>query len=571
MKFLLKYLRPHYKIMSLGLFIKIIGTLVDLFIPYILEHLIDNVVPTGDLTKVLLFGLLMIACALIGLIGNIIANRMASAVARDTTAGIRSDLFRRISYLSSKQVDEITIPTLETRLTSDTYNIHHMTGMMQRLGVRAPILLIGGIAVTLSMEPVLCLVLMCVLPLITAVVLLISKKGIPLFKNVQEKTDEMVSTVRESAQGIRVIKALSKSDHQYKKFNKNNRALSDAELRSGFTISLTNPLMNAFLNIGMAAVILVGAFRVNYGKAEPGMIIAFMSYFTIILNAMINLTRMFTLFSKGAASAQRISEIIDTEPDITVLEKGVKEENSAFIEFRNVNFSYNGTKNNLTDISFKINKGQTLGIIGATGSGKSTIIQLLLRFYDVSEGKILIDGNDIRTLTPSELRSKIGTVLQNDFIYAGTVLDNIDFGRSVSELDVIRATKDAQAFGFIEELADKFEHHINTKGTNLSGGQKQRLLISRALSTRPDILILDDSSSALDYKTDSLLRSALRDNYNDATKIIVAQRISSISHADLILVIDDGKIVGSGKHGDLINTCPIYSEISLSQIGGEAE
>ena len=571
MKFLLKYLRPHVPIMALGLLIKIIGTLMDLLIPYILEHIIDNVVPTGEIKNVILFGSLMIICALVGLVGNIVANRMASAVARDTTRGIRSDLFERVSYLSSRQIDEITIPTLETRLTSDTYNIHHMVGMMQRLGVRAPILLIGGIAVTFSMEPALCLVLLCVLPIITAVVFIISKKGIPLFKNVQEKTDAMVGTVRETAQGIRVIKALSKRDHQNEKFSESNKNLSKAELKSGYVISLTNPLMNAFLNIGMAAVILVGAFRVNGGDAKAGMIIAFMSYFTIILNAMLSITRMFTLFSKGAASASRISEVIETKPDYEIIEQDETVDNGCIIEFEDVSFSYNGAKENLKNVSFSLNKGQTLGVIGATGSGKSTLIQLLLRFYDANSGRILIDGKDIRSLTPEELRTIFGTVLQNDFIYAGTLLDNIDFGRDLPKEQIDEAIIDAQAFDFVSKLEDGLEHWINTKGTNLSGGQKQRVLITRALASRPDVLILDDSSSALDYRTDASLRASLREKYNNATKIIVAQRVSSIAHADRILVLDGGRVVGDGTHNELIENCEIYREISQSQIGGEAE
>lgn len=571
MKFLFKYLRPHLPMMSLGLFIKIIGTVMDLFIPYILEHIIDNVIPSENVKHVVLFGSLMIICALIGLTGNIIANRMASAVARDTTRGIRSDLFERISYLSSRQIDEITIPTLETRLTSDTYNIHHMVGMMQRLGVRAPILLIGGIAITFSMEPALCLVLLCVLPLITAVVFIISKKGIPLYKKVQERTDEMVGTVRETAQGIRVIKALSKREHQNSKFDSNNKALSNAELKSGYLISLTNPLMNTFLNIGMAAVILVGAFRVNGGDAKAGMIIAFMSYFTIILNAMLSITRMFTLFSKGAASASRISEVIETKPDYEIIECNDKVDNESLIEFDNVSFSYNGTKENLKNVSFSIKKGQTLGIIGATGSGKSTLIQLILRFYDATSGRVLIDGRDIRSLTPEELRTRFGIVLQNDFIYAGTLLDNIDFGRDLSTEKIETAIVDAQAYDFVSRLEDGLDHWLNTKGTNLSGGQKQRVLITRALASDPEILILDDSSSALDYRTDAKLRASLREKYESTTKVIVAQRVSSIAHADRIMVLENGEVVGDGTHSELLNSCEIYREISLSQIGGEAE
>lgn len=571
MKFIMKYLRPHYPMMLIGLIIKIIGTVVDLLIPYILEHIIDNVVPTGEIKTVVLFGLLMLVCALIGLAGNIVANRMACAVARDTTREIRSDLFRKISYLSSKQIDEITIPTLETRLTSDTYNVHHTIGMVQRLGVRAPILLIGGIVITFTMEPMLCLVLLAVLPFITAAVVFVSKKGIPLFKKVQERTDDMVGTVRETAQGIRVIKALSRVEHQNKKFDDKNKALNAAELKSGYVISLTTPLMNAFLNIGMAAVILVGAIRVNGGKAEPGMIIAFMSYFTIILNAMLNITRMFTMFSKGAASAGRISEICQIEPDVTYLPKGERENTDAFIEFRNVSFSYNGAKENLDNVSFTLKKGQTLGIIGATGSGKSTLVQLLLRFYDPNKGTVLIDGHDIRSLTSEELRTRFGTVLQNDFIYAGTLIDNISFGREISEEEVTFALDNACASEFVSTLGDGVDHWVNTKGTNLSGGQRQRVLITRALAGKPDILILDDSSSALDYRTDATLRASLREKYENTTKVIVAQRVSSISHADRILVLDDGKVVGDGTHDELISSCEIYREISLSQIGGETQ
>ncbi len=570
MKFLAKYLRPHFPHMLAGLIIKIAGTLMDLLIPYILEYIIDSVVPSGNIKHIIFWGAVMILCSVGGISGNIIANRMASAVARDTTKEIRHDLFYRISYLSARQIDEITVPTLETRLTSDTYNIHHMTGMMQRLGVRAPILLVGGIAVTFSMEPVLALVLVSVLPFMTAAVWLISKKGIPLFKKLQQKTDDMVRVVRESAQGIRVIKALSKTEYEAEKFDGQNREVAAAELSSGKTMAVTNPLMSAFLNIGMAAVILAGAFRVNDGKAEAGMIIAFMSYFTIILNAMLSVTRIFTLYSKGAASAARIAEIIGIPDDFEISGDKTAEDTDSIIEFRNVCFAYPGKKSTLENISFSLKKGQTLGIIGATGSGKSTVIQLLLRFYDVSSGEIRINGRNIKSFTATELRSRFGTVLQNDFIYADTVLENIDFGRGIDFESVQNAAGYAQA-DFIPALADGFSHLLNTKGTNLSGGQKQRVLIARALASNPEILVLDDSSSALDYKTDARLRASLRKQYSDTTKIVVAQRVSSISHADLILVLEHGKIVGSGKHEELIADCPIYREISESQIGGSVE
>jgi ATP-binding cassette subfamily B protein len=286
---------------------------------------------------------------------------------------------------------------------------------------------------------------------------------------------------------------------------------------------------------------------------------------------MLNITRIFTMFSKGAASADRISEVCEIEPDISYIPKPENRLTDSFIEFRNVSFSYNGSRANLDNVSFSLKKGQTLGIIGATGCGKSTLVQLLLRFYDPDEGTVLVDGYDVRSLTATELRKKFGTVLQNDFIYAGTLIDNISFGRDVSEADVNFALDNACASEFVQTLEEGTEHHLNTKGTNLSGGQRQRVLITRALTANPEILILDDSSSALDYKTDSILRSNLRENYAATTKVIVAQRVSSISHADRIIVLENGKAVGDGTHDELMSTCDIYREIAQSQIGGEAE
>lgn len=569
MKFIFRYLKPFLPRMTVGLAIKIAGTLMDLIIPYILEYIIDRVIPTGNAGRIVFFGCTMILCSAGGITGNVIANRMASAVARDTTGAVRHDLFSKILRLSPAQIDSVTIPTLETRLTSDTYNLHTMIGMMQRLGVRAPILLVGGIAVTFAMEPVLSLTLILILPFITAAVFMISKKGIPLFRALQKSTDDMTGVVRESAQGIRVIKALSKTEYEKEKFDKMNRGVAGAELKSGRLMSVTNPLMSAFLNLGMAAVILVGAYRVNGGQAEAGMVIAFMSYFTIVLNAMLSVTRMFTIYSKGAASAARIGEIMEMPADLETIPGEGEKDGAPAIEFRDVSFAYPGKKDTLSDITFRLNRGQTLGIIGATGSGKSTVIQLLLRFYDVTDGKILINGRDIRSFSMPELRGRFGTVLQNDFIFEGTVLENIDFGRGIPTDSVKAASECAQA-DFIERLSDGFESHINSKGTNLSGGQKQRLLISRALSGNPEILLLDDSSSALDYATDAKLRSALKAEYSAATKVIVAQRVSSIMNADLILVLDSGRVIGSGTHNELLESCPVYRGISDSQIGGEA-
>lgn len=559
--------------MILGFSIKFIGTIVDLFIPWILAYMIDDIVPTENKNLIIIWGMVMVLCSGTALLCNVIANRMAAKVARDTSRKIRHELYSKISYLSNRQMDAFTIPSLESRLTSDTYNIHQMIGMIQRLGVRAPILLIGGLFLTLIMEPVLTLVLVAILPFMTIVVYSISKKGIPMFAESQKAVDGMTRVVRENIQGIRVIKALSREKRESERFKVENDTVISREKRAAFTMAKTNPLMSLFLNVGLVMVILVGAYRVDLGVSEPGKIIAFMSYVTLILNAMLMITRMFTNLSKGTASANRIAEVLDAPPDLTI-EKGnpnnTRKANVApHIEFRNVGFSYNGVVNNISNISFSLKKGETLGIIGATGSGKSTIISLLMRFYDVSDGEILIDGQNIKTIETEVLRTKFGTVFQNDFLFAETIHSNIDFGRNLDRGAIEKATVMAQAAQFVAEVPDTYDYELTIKGSNLSGGQKQRLLISRALAADPDILILDDSSSALDYKTDSLLRNELRDNFGGrTTTVIVAQRVSSIMSSDLILVLDEGEIIGRGTHAELMESCEIYRNISESQMGG---
>ena len=569
MKYIVYYIRPHLKRMFGGLGIKFLGTIMDLLLPYILAHIIDNVVPTESIPKIVLWGVLMIFCSLVCLWGNVTANRIASAVARDAARDVRHDLFSRILYLSCHEVDTFSIPSLESRLTSDTYNVHHMLGMMQRLGVRAPILLIGGILVTAYMEPVLTLVMVAVLPLITLVVWKISAKGIPLYTKTQTAVDNMIRIVRENAQGVRVIKALSKTEYERNRYDAANEALVKCETTAGVTMAATNPLMTVFLNLGLTAVIFVGAFRVNAGVSQPGKIMAFISYFTLISNAMLSITRMFVMYSKGIASANRIGEVLDTPVDVEELEKEQRTGDD-YLVFDHVSFSYNGVKDNLSDISFSVPEGGTLGVIGATGAGKSTLLQLLMRFYDVNAGEIRVGGRDIRSIPEGELREKFGVALQNDFIYEDTVAENIRIGReNLTDDDLRRAAADAQALEFIEGFEEGFDYMLTTKGTNISGGQKQRLLIARALAGKPEILVLDDASSALDYKTDARLRRALREHCPETkATVLIAQRISAVMHADRILVLDEGRIIGAGTHEELLDTCPVYREISDSQLGG---
>jgi ATP-binding cassette subfamily B multidrug efflux pump len=584
MKKILSYLKPYAWRMLAGLTIKFTGTIMDLLLPWILSYTIDDIVPLRDVTLVFIWGGIMLVCAAAAFITNVIANRMASKVARDATQAIRHDLFEKIIYLSSSKADEFTIPSLESRLTSDTYNIHHMIGMMQRLGIRAPILLLGGIIVTLGLEPVLSLILILTLPFIGLLVYFISKKSIPMFTVAQRSVDKLVRTVRENISGIRVIKALSKTEYEKKRFEGVNAEVVENESRANITMALTNPAMNLILNLGLTLVIIAGAYRINAGLTKPGEIIAFLTYFTIILNAMLSITRMFVIFSKGTASAERIRQVLDAGTDLAP-GPGNHVDDGCHIAFEHVTFSYHSAKsdtagdqqvsgeagkNILEDISFSLKRGETLGIIGATGSGKSTIIRLLLRLYDPTEGVIRISGDDIRGIEQDKLYTKFGVVFQNDVLFADTIASNIAFGRDLSREQLENAAALAQASEFIDSLEDGYDHMLSTKSANLSGGQKQRLLIARALAAKPEILILDDSSSALDYKTDSLLRRALRENMSDTTTIIIAQRISSIMHADHILVLEDGRALGYGTHRDLLEKCSEYREIYTSQMGGEA-
>lgn len=568
MKLMMKYMGRFAGSMLLGLLIKIVGTLMDLVLPYILAHIVDNVVPAGERNAIFIWGGVMIVCSVIALVGNVIANRIASAVARDTTKAIRHDLFRKVMYLSSEKLDKLTIPSLESRLTSDTFQIHRVVGMAQRMGVRAPILLIGGVCLTFFLDPILTLVMVATLPFIGITVYFVSKKGIPMFTEVQHGVDNMTRVVRENAQGVRVVKALSKTDYERRHFDKANRELVRLEKKANLTMALTNPMMTLFLNIGLAAVILVGAYRVRDGVCEPGVIIAFMSYFTIVTNAMLTITRIFTMMSKGTASANRIEEVLELKPDLPILDNGEGTDGDGYLIFEHVDFSYNKVKNNLSNINFSLPKGATLGIIGSTGSGKSTLIQLIMRYYDPDSGRVLVDGNDVRTYSPEELHSKIGIVRQNDFLYNDTIEENIKFGRDISHEDIVKAAKAAQADGFIRETEGGYSHMLTAKGTNVSGGQKQRLLIARALAASPELLILDDSSSALDYKTDAALRRAVRENYADTTTVVVAQRVSSIMNADLILVLENGEVIAAGKHDELLLSCEVYREISDTQLGG---
>ncbi len=566
MELLKRYLRPMLKVILWGLFMKTTAAVMVLLLPYLLAYVIDEVTPLNDLSLIIFYGVIMVLIAVLGWIFDIKANRLASRTAKDATQKIRHDLFEKTINLPSQTIDRYTIPSLESRLTSDTYNIHQFIGMMQRMGVRAPILLVGGVIITFMLDPFLALVLFLTLPFIAYLVYYRSKKGIPLYAKVQEAIDKMTGVVRENAWGVRVIKALSKVTYERKRYAFVNEALSLQEKKASKTMAIINPLMNFFMYVGLTLVIIIGAYLVTEGLSTTGKIIAFSNYFTIISNATMSIGRIFIMASKGIASSNRIEAVLKTNDEFEVIaDKEIK--SSAIIEFDDVSFSYLSKSDDLKNISFKLDLGKTLGIIGPTGSGKSTILELLLRFYEARSGHIYILGRDIRSYSLKELRSHFGVALQNDFLFEGTIKDNVDFKRHLPLEDIEKGLKIAKA-DFVKERPSQLENKLNSKGSNLSGGQRQRLYIARAVSSKADVIILDDASSALDYKTDALLREMIDKYLSLKTKIIISQRISSLKHADEILVLDKGEIIARGKHEELLKSCPLYDAIAKSQMGG---
>ena len=582
MKFIFSYLKKYRYTIAFVMLIKCLGSFGELLLPYALEHMIDEVVPTKNMTHVIWWGVGMIFLAILTRTFNVNANRVAVKVSKNSIYEIRRDLFWKTINLSGNQMDEFGLPSLTSRMTSDSYNVQNFIQAVQAMGVRAPMLLFGGIIITMTMDIGLAMILCIMAPILIVVVCFVSFKGIPLYEKVQKSVDDIVRTMRENITGIRVVKSLSKEEYEKARFETVNEAMAFHDRKAGTVMAMPGPIMTLFLNIGLTLVVIIGAYRVDAGDIKPGVILAFLTYFNMILMGVMGLNRIFLMMSKANASASRIQAVVDAPDELVpIAEKdAVKTDREGYIIFDHVDFSYDRKENReasvnllkerekcLYDIDFVIKKGGSLGIIGATGSGKTTIINLLMRFYDTTNGNVFIDGKDVRTYHKDELHRLFGVVFQNDVIFADTLRENIAFGRHVSLEDIRGAAEDAKAREFIEAYEDTYEHEAVIHGANLSGGQRQRTLIARALVAKPEILILDDSSSALDYKTDAALRSAIRENYNEATTIIIAQRISSILSLDHIMVLEEGHVIGYGTHEELLQNCEMYQEIYKTQMG----
>ena len=579
---------------ALAIFIKLIGTLSELLLPYILEHIIDFVVPSGDLRMVLIWGAAMFAAAVFCRAFNVYANRMAVDNAHRISYEIRQALFEKTIRLSGPRFDSFTLPSLISRMTSDSYNVQSAVQQLQSLCVRAPIMLVGGVIVSLLMDVQLALILVVMLPVLILLILLISSRGIPMYNEVQRRLDAVVRIMRENITGIRVVKALSKEDFERERFSRVNSELTSSDTAAATLMAVPGPLMQLFLNIGLTAVVLVGAARVNSGETQPGVILAFLTYFNMITMGVMGLSRIFTSMSKASASADRIAQVLDAEDGFTLTggtDAGAGSEAGAgtmsaeakdaapLVVFDHVDFSYGEDSGEiagfvgeerekaLEDISFTLGRGESLGVIGPTGCGKTTLINLLMGFYEADSGTITVDRVDVRDYDPDTLRRKFGTVFQNDILFKDTLRENIDFGRDLSESDLLSAAEASMAKEFIDRHPEGLEYEAAIKGANLSGGQKQRILVARALAAHPEILVLDDSTSALDYRTDAEMRRRIGLHYGSSALIMIAQRVSSIMNMDRILVMDNGKIIGNGTHEELMKICAPYREICEIQIG----
>ena len=578
MKMIFRYLRIYWSSITLVMILKLVAAFAELALPYILEHMIDHVVPQKNVLSICLWGLLMMIAAIAAWQINMRSNRKAVDNAHRVSYDVRRALFNKTIQLSGSQFDAFTLPSLTSRMTSDSYNVQNFVRALQTLCVRAPIMLLGGIIVTMSMDWVLSGILCAMVPVLLLVVVTISRKGIPLYEQVQKRLDNVVRTMRENITGIRVIKALSKTEYEKRRFHNYNADMANTDIRTGTFMAIPGPFMQLSLNTGLTLVVFVGAMRVNRGVMQPGVILAFLTYFNMILQSIMAINRMFMMISKASASADRIDAVLQTEEDLLPVAGLEEKPELPFIHFSHVNFRYQSADNDgdfngqdqeqvLEDISFSINKGESLGIIGPTGCGKTTIINLLMRFYDADSGEIYIDGKDVRSYEKDILHKKFGVVFQNDMIFNDTLERNINFGRNLSPEQLRKATEDAVAAEFINNLEDGLEHEAAIKGANLSGGQKQRVLISRALAANPEILILDDASSALDYKTDAQLRHAIFNSYSCSSVIMVAQRVSSIMGMTNILVMDNGRCIGYGNHEHLMANCEAYRTIYENQMG----
>ncbi|MCI6631125.1 MAG: ABC transporter ATP-binding protein [Lachnospiraceae bacterium] len=569
-----KYVLPYWKYFVMGPILMIVEVIGEVFLPALMANIINVGAANHDVSYILMTGGMMIALAFIMMAGGIGGNYFAVKAAVSFAADLRRDLFARVQDFSFHNIDSFSTGSLVTRLTNDITQIQNVIMMGLKLFLRAPGMMIGAVIMAFAINPSLAAILLVVIPMLAAMIMLIIRIGFPRFDFMQKKLDLLNSGIREALTNVRVVKSFVREDREEQKFAEANAQLKEAGLRAFKVVIFQMPVMMLAMNITTLAVVWVGGNMVLAGTMPVGDLTAFTTYIVQVLMSLMMLAMVLLQSSRAVASARRITEVLDTKPDLTdedasdadaVIQKGD-------IEFRNVSFSYYKEREEkvLDHISFSITHGETVGIIGSTGCGKTTLVQLIPRLYDVDEGEVLVDGIDVREYSLKHLRNSVGMVLQKNVLFSGTILDNLRWGDEQADPEQVRAAAQAaQADDFIRSFEKGYDTELGQGGVNVSGGQKQRLCIARALLKKPRILILDDSTSAVDTATEAMIRRSFRTELKDTTKIIIAQRITSVMEADKILVLEEGRIVGEGSHRELMASCETYREIYESQMDKE--
>lgn len=570
MKKLLKYLK-NYKLESvLGPLFKLLEASFELLVPLVMARIIDVGIKNQDLPFILKMGGVLVLLGIIGLTCSITAQYFAAKAANGFGAALRNDLFAHINRLSFREIDSIGTATLITRMTSDANQVQSGVNLFLRLFLRSPFIVFGAMVMAFTIDAKAAMVFVITIPVLSVVVFGIMLISMPLYKKVQKQLDQVLLAVRENLEGVRVIRAFNRQESEIKRFDEENGLLVRFQVFVGKISSLLNPLTYVIINLGIIVLIQAGAGQVEKGIITQGQVVALVNYMSQILVELVKLANLIITISKALACANRISTVFDQKPGITDMSRGEAAEDSRapMVEFDQVEFTYEGAKAPaLGGISFQAMRGETIGVIGGTGSGKSTLVNLILRFYDATKGTVRVAGNNVKEYPAGQLKAMAGVVPQKAVLFKGTLRENMRWGkRDASDEEIYQALKTAQAVEFVKEKGQGLDLMIQAGGKNLSGGQRQRLTIARALVRRPEILIMDDSASALDFATDARLRRAIKEETGDMTVFIVSQRASTIQNADRILVLDDGRLAGLGRHEELLESCEIYREICLSQL-----
>lgn len=577
MKNFKKYFKSYVKELILGPSFKLIEALTELIIPMLIASMIDVGVANGDTKYIMTYGGIVIALNVVGILAAIVCQKLAARASVGIAKNIRSDLYKKINTFSHVELDKYSTATINNRITHDVTRIRQAIAMVIRLVMRTPFLLIGSIIMAMTIDLKLSLVFLVVAPLILAVVFIVLKATVPLYDKTQKNLDSVSNVTRENLQGARVIRSFNKQEYEETRFERSTKKLERSSIKVSAVSSLLNPLTATIINFAIVAVLWFGGIQVNVGSLTQGQIIAFINYLTQISAALISLANIIVALIKAINCGKRVNEIFNTKVTIkspenvtaviseTINEKNI--ENEYEVEFNNVSFAYSNTaKNAINKLNLKVKKGETIGIIGGTGSGKSSIIYLPPRFYDATEGTIKVKGKDVKEYNLVELRKLFGIVPQKSVLFSGTLRENMQWRKpDATDEEIFKAIKIAQAEEFVKELDGKLDFKVQAGGKNFSGGQRQRLTIARALVGNPEILIMDDSASALDFQTDANLRAAIKNNTNKMTVFIVSQRVNTIRNADQIIVLDKGNVVGHGTHKELMENCEVYKEIHNSQ------